>query len=511
MSFFNERCPNCGKAVNKNADYCNSCGCPSATAWASCTRCGSSVGSDSQFCWKCGHQQDLNARRRIYFDRWQRAADDFAIRVDLVLPDKALHHGLQVDDGTLALLFRNGVFQGVLEPGYHEFDTFFQRLMGADHGGQSHAILLDMQSAEVDFYLDNLTTHEGLNVDARLRCLFKVTDPKMFADRFLVGHSSFGKQDLADAFTGDVRLAVQTRVGGKTFQELLETANIRELLEDAVLSELERAFAGAGLKSDGVRLADVTGEVVDQMKEQMAEFRRVTLEREMRRRLEDATREEKVRLFKDEQDLNDYFEQVSHDLGFKSADRDQQRKVFMLEAEKQLELRGVQLDWSIRLASTDLDLELRKRQRAAEIEARKDHLEAELEENQKRFGLKQTQSVAQSESDLEVARRGIEALKLVKEAKHEAAVKEKDLELEVEKHRLELRSNASLQGLLATLSGEQADRVLKLAELEMRKGMTPEQSLAYVAEKAPDYFAPAVASALKAKFAGPQASSERED
>ncbi len=57
-----------------------------------------------------------------------------------------------------------------------------------------------------------------------------------------------------------------------------------------------------------------------------------------------------------------------------------------------------------------------------------------------------------------------------------------------------------MQALLATLSGEQADRLLKLSEMQMRQGMTAEQSMAFIAEKAPDYFAPAVAEALRAKF-----------
>lgn len=506
MGFFNQRCPNCGKSVSKNADFCNACGCPSATAFATCTRCAASVGSDSEFCWKCGDRQDLSARRRIYYDRWQRVPGDFAVRVDLVIPDKALHHGLQVDEGTLALLFRNGVFLGVLEPGYQEFDTFFQRMIGADHGGQSHAILLDAQSAEVDFYLDKISTRDSVPVDVRLRVLFKVTDPKMFSDRFLVGRSSFSQQDLSDAFLGDVRTAVQERFASKPLGELLETANIRELLEESVMTHLVRAFAGAGLKSDGVRLADVTGEMVDTMRDRMSDFRRMTLEREMEARLRDATRQEKVALFKDEQELNDYFEQISHEMGFKSAEREQQRKKFILEAGKQLDLCGLQLDWTIRRERTVQEIEEAQLRRHADITSRKEYLEAELEENQKRFGLAQVQSVEKARTALEEARQGVEALKLVKEAKHEARVKEADLELEIERHRLDLRGNASLQALLATMSGEQADRLLKLAEMEMRKGMTPEQSLAYVAEKSPENFAPSVAAALKAKFAGPQSS-----
>jgi hypothetical protein len=57
----------------------------------------------------------------------------------------------------------------------------------------------------------------------------------------------------------------------------------------------------------------------------------------------------------------------------------------------------------------------------------------------------------------------------------------------------------SSSALLAVLSGEQADRVMKLAELEMRKGLDAEQALALIAEKSPE-IAPAIAEALKAKY-----------
>ena len=506
MGFFNQRCPNCGKSVSKNADFCNACGCPSATSFATCNRCAASVGADSTFCWKCGATQDLTARRSIYYDRWQRTAGDFAVRVDLIIPDRALHHGLQVDEGTLVLIFRNGVFEGILEPGYTQFDNFFQRFMGADHSGLSHAILLDAQSAEVDFYLDGITTLDSLLVDVRVRVLFKVTDPKMFSDRFLKGRSSFSQQDLSDAFFRDIRTAVQGTFGVKKLNELLDTPNIREMIEDAVDGGLVRAFAGAGLKSDGVRMADITGEIVESVRSKMAEFRRITLEREIDNRLSDALREEKVRLFRDEQELSDYYEKVTHELGFRSAERADERKKFLLEGEKRLELQGLTLDWSIVSEKLRQALEKRRIERVTDIEGRREYLDSELDENQKRFGLKQTQNVEQAKTALEEAKLGVEALKLVKAAKHEAQQREEDLKLEVEKHQLELRGNAGLQALLATLSGEQAANVLKLTEMQMRQGMTAEQSLAFVAEKNAEHFAPAVAEALKAKFAGPQKS-----
>lgn len=500
MGFFTERCPNCGKAVSKNADFCNDCGCPSASSWATCNRCGSSVGSDSEFCWKCGDAQDLDARRRIYYDRWQRSTGDFAVRVELVIPDQTLHHGLQVDEGTLALIFQNGEFEGTLFPGYTQFDSFIKRFLKIEGGGTSHAILLDTRSAEIDFYLDKINTKDGVPVDVRARALFQVTEPKLFVDRFLTGRSTFTQQDLSDEFHGEVRTAVQERIGGKTMQELLDTGDIRELIEQAVKEKLGKAFTGAGLKCDGIRLADMSGEVVDTLREKMAEFQEKTLERELDSRLRDALRKEKVDLFRDEHDLNEHFEKVTHELGLKSDGREQQKKVFLQDAEKELQRAGMQLDWSIRIEQVGYELEEKKIRGEADREESVKNLDADLVEGVKRGDHQRGQEQAQATSDLEVAKQGIEALKLVKQAKNEANLLDEQLKIDVEKQLLEMRGGADMQALLATLSGEQADRLMKLTEMKMREGMTSEQSLAFIAEQAPENFGPAVAEALKAKF-----------
>src|SRR5689334_10621872 len=112
MGFFTENCPNCGKAVSKAAEYCSGCGCPTANSWSTCPRCRSSVGTDSRFCWKCGLEQNPENRPSAYIYRWRRSPADFAVRVDLAVPEQLLNPGIQVDDGTLALLFQDGEFKG---------------------------------------------------------------------------------------------------------------------------------------------------------------------------------------------------------------------------------------------------------------------------------------------------------------------------------------------------------------------------------------------------------------
>ncbi len=507
MGFYNQRCPNCGKAVSKEAEFCNGCGCPTASAWSSCHRCGSAVGAESKFCWKCGTEQDPAKRQQFYGDRWQRSPEDFAVRVELKTPAAVLHRGLQVDDGTIALVFQNGKFQGLLEAGYHSFDNFFSRLLGFDKGKEAHAVLIDTRAAEVDFMLEDIRLRNQIPVDARLRLLFQVREPRLFAERVLDGAGDFQTSDLTGRFQGEVRAAVQAVAQERTLDEVLLAATARELLERDLMARLEPALAPFGLVIEGVRLAEFGGPAVAEMRAKLGEIDRLNRELEANRRLQDAVRAGKIDAYRDEQQLKDAYDRVTHEYGLNTVAREEDRKRFVQVLEQQTQVEGLRLDYEARRAEILNRLDEQKLRHQSEIadavhgvELRKVEFAEDMRQQRERFGTGQEQQVTQAKTDLEVARQGVEALKLVKQAKFEAKKTEDEHELAMEAQRLQLRGSADIKALLATLDGEKADRILKLAELEMRKGLDVEQALALVVEKSPE-IAPAVAEAMRARYA----------
>lgn len=506
MGFYNQRCPNCSKSVSKDADFCNACGCPTATAWSSCTKCGSAVGAESKFCWKCGDPQDPAQRQKFYGDRWHRSPDDFAARVELKTPAATLHKGLQVDEGTLALVFQNGKFSGQLEPGYHTFDNFVSRLLGFDKGKEAHAVLIDTRAAEVDFMLEDIRLKNQVAVDARLRLLFQVRDAKLFAERVIAGAGDFHASDLTSRFQGDVRAAVQAAAQEHTLDAVLVAASARELIERELQGRLEAALTPFGLALEGVRLAEFGGPAVTELRSKLGDIDRLNRELEANRRLADATRAGKIDAYRDEQQLQDTFDRITHETGLEAAARTEERKCFVQALEQKTAFEGLQLDYTARRAEIVNRLDEQKLTHQSEIadtmqkiELRRVEFAEDMRQQHERFQDAQVQQVGQARTDLEVAKQGIEALKLVKQVKLETREKEEKLDLELEAGRLQLRGNASMQALLATLDGEKADRILKLAELEMRKGLSVEQALALVAEKSPE-IAPAIAEAMRAKY-----------
>lgn len=506
MGFYNQRCPNCSKAVSKDADFCNACGCPTSTAWSSCTRCSSAVGADSKFCWKCGTEQDPAKRKQFYGDRWQRSPDDFAARVELKTPAATLHQGLQVDEGTVALVFQGGKFNGLLEAGYHSFDNFFSRLLGFDKGKEAHAVLIDTRAAEVDFALEDLRLKNQIPVDARLRLLFQVRDPKLFAERVLDGAGDFHTSDLTNRFLGDVRAALQAEAQEHTLDAVLMASTARELIERGLTERLSPVLAAYGLTIEGIRLAEFGGPAVSELRSKLGDIDRLNRELEANRRLQDAVRAGKIDAYRDEQQLKDTLERISHETGLNVIARAEDLKRFTQTLEQKTTLDGLRLDYEARRTEILNRLDEQKLKHSSEIadamnriELRKVEFAEDMRQQRERFGTAQEQQVAQAKTDLEIAKQGIEALKLVKQTKLDSKKQEDQHEVAMEAERLKLRGAADVKALLATLEGEKADRILKLAELEMRKGLSVEQALALVAEKSPE-IAPAVADAMRAKY-----------
>lgn len=505
MGFFNSRCPNCSKSVSKDASHCSSCGCPTANAWASCHRCGTSVGAESKFCWKCGEEQKTEGRDNFFGDRWRRSAEDFAARVDLRVPGEVLHKGLLIDDGTLALVFQDGKQKGTFEPGYHAMDSFISRLTGFNKNASAHAILLDTEAAEVDFMLEDVRLQGLVPIDLRVRLLFKVTEAETFVSRVVGGNDTFTVQDLSAQFQADVKTAVEHALKDQPLDKIVFAVSEREVLEAGVVESMQPTLEAHGLSIEGVRLAQFGGPAYEQLKTKFGELERLSREADASRELRDAVRADKVAAYHDEEELKSAYAKVDLEYGIAAVDRDEQMKRFVAAAEHETQIEGLRLDYESRRTEILNRLDEQKLRHQSELadaqhglEINRVKFEEDMRQQRERFKASQDQQVEQSKTDLEVAKQGVEALKAVKSAKLDIKAQEDALELENEAARVKLRSEASLQGLLATLSGEQADRVLKLAELEMRKGLSAEQALALIAEKSPE-IAPAVADAIKAR------------
>jgi hypothetical protein len=519
MAFLNERCPQCGKSISKHARFCNSCGAESSVGWSNCGRCKASVGSDSKFCWKCGFEQDLHVQRAVYGDRWFRSPMDFAVRIELSSPAEVIRHGIQVDEGTLALLFQDGRFVGTVDPGYHSTDSFVSRLFNIKPGVAAYAVLLDTRSAEIDFYVENIRVQGNLGVDVRVRLLFSISDAGRFVATVIRERASFSTADLAALFLQDVADAVQQRLRDSSLENLMVEPRAREILEETIKQQLGPVLAGYGLQMDGVRLARFGGEAVEYMKEKLGDLTRAVREHEVNRELRDAIRVEKADAFRDEREMEECYERINHEYGLKTAGREEERKQFIQLSEHRHRLAEVSHEYELRRAEISGRIEeeaLKHRSDLAAVEhelhKRQARFEADIAESKSRAALAgelavgeatagATVSGIQTDAAVSAAAKHWALAEKIRQSKALQKMEEDKHELEMQRERRNIFEGASPATLVALVPDQQGERIVKIAELEVRKGLGAEESLAMVAEKSPE-IAPAVAEALKAKHSG---------
>jgi RNA polymerase subunit RPABC4/transcription elongation factor Spt4 len=415
MPFSTTSCPNCGQAVSKEAEACPHCGCPASAKYAGCPSCAAAVAIEAKYCWKCGAEQPAADQRGFVFgDRWNRSEGDFAVRVNIALPEKAFGAGLLIEKGTSALLFQDSGWMGTLGTGFHTLESVQQKIPELDKTREAYAVLLSSQASDLRFLVEEVRTQQA-TVNVRVRLLLQVADHGSLASTLLKNQRRvFTNADLTRHFQREVRDALQLALTDRPLDEIVADTHTRELIEKQVSEGLEPVLARHGLRGIAVRVVDCTGPAMERLRERQTEIARAIV-------------------------------YVRHEL----------------------EISRLKFD-------------------------------EEIAQNKIRFELSQEQKVAQSRTDLDTAKAGVEALRLVKQAKLDAFAREEAIKTEAEAARLKIREAAGIKALLASIEGAQGDRLLKFAELEMRRGLSAEQALAMVADKNPD-IAPTVAAALRAR------------
>src|SRR5690606_18657795 len=116
------------------------------------------------------------------------------------------------------------------------------------------------------------------------------------------------------------------------------------------VARLTPALAPFGLTIEGVRLAEFGGPAVAEMRSKLGEIDQLNRELEANRRLHDAMREGKIEAYRDERQLKDAFDRVSHEFGLEATNREEARKQLVQAAEQRTQLEGVRLDYETRRA-----------------------------------------------------------------------------------------------------------------------------------------------------------------
>ena len=255
--FFSEKCSHCGERIEKGASFCRHCGAGRANSWRKCTACGVSVAADSQFCWSCKANVSAQPRDQFFSDRWRRTPGIFATRATIETPQDRLRHGIQVDDGTMGALFKDGTLRSELSPGYHTQTSFWDRLTGGGKtGGFVEAVICASDPVTSFVSLPDtaaLFTSDRSAVEAAVLIKVQLADLATLTRRLMpTGTDSVRDDDLMLPHTARVAEVIRRHLSRLTVNDVAKSVELRHELEAALGQELPALLADYGLVFRGV-------------------------------------------------------------------------------------------------------------------------------------------------------------------------------------------------------------------------------------------------------------------
>lgn len=530
MGIFTNRCANdnCRNRVLKGSKFCPRCGTPGPKAMFRCGDCGAEVASTSAFCWQCGADLAERSKPVVLEGRWARRDDEFAVLVENEDVKGWLAKPLEIGHGTRAMLFQAGTYKGELPGGRYDMGGFLKRLNHFMIDRAATVLLVDGGDTAIDVTNEGLWTADDQEVSCVNRIVLRIADPDSLYVNLMKGRPRLFLRQIERELADELQMVLSGIVGQYKVDDLFGRTELRDEIETALRTTLQRTLDRFGLSLEQVRFITFSGESYERLRRERGEVADADARTDVaedrtrvNRRLRELADREEMDKLRSEADVKDYLRQVQHDAEVKNLLRDDEldriARGFVRDRDKdrlldRLELAAIENDDQRQQAWKDL---LAGEQRADE--AQRHQLERQLAEATNDVDIEQTrqdirrlehaEELRQREldhlQDMQEARDGVDLLNQVKEVK----AAEADRDVDREKAQLEARSKATAEALLSILDGDAADNVMQLEKLRRQKDLTPEQLLAMTGE-----VSPAAADALAKKYESEgQISSERAD
>ena len=176
--------------------------------------------------------------------------------------------GVDVKDQQIGLLYNSGVLSEVLQPGYHLFWAFNQKLS---------AKVSDSRWVMVDVAGQEILTKDRVSLRVNLSATYRVTDP------VLVEQSV---SNLADYVYRELQLALRSAVGTRTLDALLGD---KTALDETIGAAVKASFESVGVSVGNVGVKDIIlpGEMKDILN-QVVQAEKLAQANNIRRREETA-------------------------------------------------------------------------------------------------------------------------------------------------------------------------------------------------------------------------------
>jgi hypothetical protein len=458
--------PRCGNRVSKKARFCNACGWTAPGGWWKCPSCSKWVGNESRFCWNCNQPLKPDERVDIAGGVWDKQPGLFAQRFEIADVKRLLVDGLQIQEGTAAILLDAGREKTVLGPGRHSPDGVLRKINWFGNPPPRSAVLVDNGDVLLPVHIENLRSSEEIPVGlyAEITLHFHPSRADDFLANLLKERRTLSYQEIQDALEAEIRYAAMNVCNTSTIEDLVKDPQRRNQLEDALQKTLAAALKRFGLELVRVGAADFSGEAYEELRAKAGtlEIRRRDIE--FAQRMRELLSSDQMHGFKTEHELAEYVAQIAQEKQVSAKTRDHE------------------LARLTQVHRHDLDQREAAYQMAREMEQAAHQIGVKLQwdDHTRDKLVKDAQAQAQAyitkeKSELEIA---AEALKL-------RAEKQRQNQQALRERADTLKGKSALEMAALIEDPEQRRAMLDLATLAMHKEMTPDQILATLAAGSP--------------------------
>jgi len=493
-------CSQCNAPMEPDAKFCPHCG--AKVGASSCIKCGGSIPADAKFCPSCGADQRTSTLRSLVglddddFSRkneWKRSPEDFARRFEVDDLRGMLKKTITVAEGTRALLFQGGAFVGDLPSGHYSIGTILDAKLPINLDNRASVVLVDDGIIPVNFTVDKTRgrTQDAIAVGMHGRLSVRSIDSEKLIANLLKGKSRIQLEDLTQDLAYDLEMVVQSVLRNYRADELYGNTGMKNSIEDEIRSHVGATLTGFGFEIEGLRFirsdegewADVIARQGDATKKAAAKEIEIDFEHQIRSLLS----EDRINQLQTEEKVTAY----AHDLAKAGAIRDHEVTELKAELLRNREDSGIQrriirerVEQAHRHVLERMDTE----HGISVDDARKTH-EYTWEERKQDLEAREINQLIDQKKQWSAALQAKRAA--------EQGLKHQDLEknVDMERLRLEQRSNASVEALLSMTEGKAGDQITELEKMKRAAALTEEQIMALSAKESA-----AVADAMKAKF-----------
>lgn len=538
----------CGNNVKKRARFCNKCGMGAPGGWVKCPVCKKWVGNDSHYCPHCNCQMHPDTRVDFANGVWSRPNGVFAQRIEIGDIRRIMKDGLQVQEGTIAVLLDGGKAVKVLQPGRYNPESNLRAINWFGNAPQRTAILFDSGDSVYSVRFDNLisgTNDLPINMSAEITLRLIENKAIDFVENYMKGDNSATYDGIGKWLENEILYIAKNFAATSSIEDLVKDPERRPHFEHEIESHLSKVFERLGLEFIRVGAVEFYGPNYDTYSKQMQEFEQSRREIEYNQKLRDLLNSSKMSEAKDNNELLEYMEQLAQEKDIRELNRSTEMKLVIMAknhevsvAEADEAMFNLQREHALKLKeqanARELDLNTKKYFREDELaDANHETILAEAKERTNEIirkgvradvELKEWARFREAETTHKIQELNFELEKAKQELSHSDKDKDQARELEKLKALRELndqiiesetkayaekaKATAGLSAAqLAALSDDpvRAQQLAQLAMLEAKKGLSAEQLLALGAENSP-----AAAQAAAAAISSTVSERERE-